>query len=77
MNPFQTREKLKRYRFRPENFTQEEARELERFSKLYGFVQENQPLEETSSNKQSNMLSQFSSGFTEGLLGPIAMGWLG
>ena len=74
MNPFQTREKLKRYRFRPENFTQEEARELERFSKLYGFVQENQPLEETSSNKQSNMLSQFSSGFTEGLLGPIAMG---
>ena len=73
MTPFQTREKLRRYRFRPQNFSQAEAKELEKYAKMYGIPHSSEATELPEAGV-SGVLSQFSSGLTEGFLGPLAMG---
>ena len=74
MTPYETRVKLRAYRFNNSRFSPEEASELERYAKLYGVPFGKKGTELPQNAPQSNVLSQFSSGFTEGFLGPIAMG---
>jgi len=73
MTPYETRVKVRAYRFNNSRFSPEEASELERYAKLYGVPFGRQGVELTE-DARSGVLSQFSSGFTEGVLGPLAMG---
>ena len=73
MTPYETRVKVRAYRFNNSRFSPEETSELERYAKLYGIPFGKQGVDLTE-DARSGILSQFSSGFTEGVLGPLAMG---
>ena len=80
---YQTRLKLQEFNSRPFNYSQDEARELKAYADRYSLsynteifnrIEENGGIARPSVPKESGLLSQFSSGFTEGALGPVAFG---
>ena len=71
MTPYETQLKLNSYKFYPKAFSIDEAKEIKQYADMYGI-----PTGEQSAivESKSNIFQQFSSGFTEGVLGPLAFG---
>ena len=70
MTPYETQVKLQSYKFYPKSFSNEEAKELEEHARLYGIIKDKPNIEVSN----TNVFQQFSSGFVEGVLGPVAFG---
>lgn len=66
MQPWELQRKLNQYQLSPSSFTQEEVDDLSKYAK-----EMNVGIRPTS---EGSYLSQFTSGFTEGALGPLAFG---
>jgi len=69
VNPYDIQGKINAYHFAPSSFTDSEVNELREQAKSLKM-----PFNAVTSSGGSGLLSQFSSGFTEGVLGPLAFG---
>ena len=75
MNPFEIKSKITKYNSSPGLFSNDEISELTEYAKIYNIPFKPAPfVNQESSSKKSGILSQFGSGFSEGLLGPLAFG---
>ena len=72
MTPYETQLKLNSYKFYPKAFGDDEVTEIKQYAKMYGIAtgDEQSPVLES----KSNVFQQFSSGFVEGVLGPLSFG---
>ena len=72
MTPLEAQSKVSAYRFSPQSFSLEEAQEIRDVATLYDIPLQNTGLPEPT--PESNIFSQFGSGFVEGVLGPLSLG---
>ena len=80
MPPYLVQQRIHSYRLSPSYFTSDQVTELKEYAKQYGIPFDDSPqaleARHTTSRafKTSNAFSQFTSGFTEGVLGPLSLG---
>ena len=80
MTPYSLRQRIHTYHQQPNYFTEQQVVELKEYAKHYGipFDDTDEALEQrhrtAKAYKESGVFSQLTSGFTEGVLGPLAVG---
>ena len=74
MSPFEIQSRITGYNLNPHLYDDSDVAEIKEYADIYGIPFDNSIEGAKRAQKSSGMLSQFTSGFTEGVLGPLAMG---
>ena len=74
MSPFEIQSRITGYNLNPHLYDDSDVAEIKEYADIYGIPFDNSIEGAKRAQKSSGMLSQFTSGFTEGVLGPFSMG---
>ena len=74
MTPFDIKSRITGYNLNPHLFTDSQVAEIKEYADIYGIPFDNSVAGAKLAQKSSGYLSQFTSGFTEGFLGPASFG---
>ena len=74
MSPYETQLRLNAYRLSPTAYRPDEVENIRKHAKLYSIPMSEESIGTPEVPRGSGVISQFSSGFTEGMLGPLALG---
>lgn len=74
MSPFDIQNRITGYNLNPHLYDDNQIAELKEYADIYGIPFSGSAENAKEARKSSGLLSQFSSGFTEGFLGPLSMG---
>jgi len=74
VSPLDIHSRITAYNLSPNRYDESEVAELKEYADIYGIPFDNSIEGAKRAQKSSGVISQFSSGFTEGVLGPLAFG---
>jgi len=74
VSPFEIQSRITGYNLNPHLFDDSQVAEIKEYADIYGIPFNNTREGAKKARKSSGVFSQFTSGFTEGVLGPVAMG---
>jgi len=74
VSPFEIQSRITGYNLNPHLFDNSQVAEIKEYADIYGIPFNNTREGAEKARKSSGVFSQFTSGFTEGVLGPVAMG---
>ena len=74
MSPFEIQNRITGYNLNPHLYDDSDVAEIKEYADIYGIPFDNSIEGAKRAQKSSGMFSQFTSGFTEGVLGPFSMG---
>ena len=74
MSPFEIQSRISGYNLNPHLYDATQVAEIKEYADIYGIPFDNSIEGAKRAQKSSGIFSQFTSGFTEGVLGPLAFG---